>query len=1044
MPNPLNLNTNSEGKFIVYSSSAGSGKTYTLTRFFIKLLLSQKDPKYFRTIVAITFTNKAANEMKERIFENLILLAEDFKDNSDENRAKEAQNLLDDYAAFIGLSKEEIKVKSKLIVSEILHNYSDLTVQTIDKFTHKIIRPFAKDLDISPDFNIELNEDDILTKSIDVLLEGTGKDELLTKVLIDFAEFKIDEGKRYQDFERDISELCQVFKKEDAIKYIQGYKEHSVSFFFDKKEELKKQVRKLSKEIENLGKVGLSLMADNGVSVNDFYQSKSGVGALFQNIYLAKFPTLNSYHLKAIEEDIWYTKSSTKQDEIDGIKDRLRTFMLEYVEFYKHYKTTNFIYARIFPTALLNEVEKLIVEVKEKQNILTLSDFNKMISALINSSYLSVPFLYERIGERYNHYLIDEFQDTSVLQWNNLLPLVDDSLAKGKENLIVGDGKQAIYRWRNGDVEQFVKLPALPHKPNENYNFIEDSLKREFNPDSLNTNYRSYSNIIEFNNVLFEQIRTFLNPYHDSIYKDVSQLANSKKGGYVYADLIDNKDYDGIALENVVKYVDRAISNGFEQKDICIIVRGNKVIKPIAELLIQNNFEVVSDESLRLTSSQDIKNILSFMFFINDQKDHKAAVNLAYALFPNHSPEEKHKLIKNRTLWGKIQADYNCDNSLFNLPIFELLNVVSKCLMVNQNSPYFIQFKNFLWNRFRKDSSSLNDFVSYWKSLEEKEMIPSLKSTDVANAVRIMTIHKSKGLQFPVVILPNVSWKTKISQTIKWVEPSDVDGLNYLAATVSETSVADTPFEKVVEAEQEETLLEALNMLYVALTRAEEQLYLCVNVKTSNTIGEVVKRAISTTKWSSENQIEIGESKRISQPKKAIEKAMLELNLKNRTSKVELRIAPESDKFWGESDQKELDYGNIFHYQISKVKSHKDLPKVIKSMKEDLGLNESIQLRLENAFLTMLKIGEIGNIFSDDNVIYNEQEISYNSQTLRIDKLVITPAGEALILDYKTGEEANKNVKQVRNYIEALQFLGFEKVKGFLYYTKNKLIQEVN
>ena len=198
MTNNYNLNNTSTGNFVVYSSSAGSGKTYTLTRFFIRLLLKSKDPKYFRTIVAITFTNKAANEMKERIFQNLVLLSKDDSEFADKKSLQEARNLRSDYVSFIGISEENLKEKSKQIVSEILHNYTDLTVQTIDKFTHKIIRPFARDLDVSPDFNIELGEDEILSKSIDVLLQNTGKDEFLTQILLDFAEFKIDEGKRYQ------------------------------------------------------------------------------------------------------------------------------------------------------------------------------------------------------------------------------------------------------------------------------------------------------------------------------------------------------------------------------------------------------------------------------------------------------------------------------------------------------------------------------------------------------------------------------------------------------------------------------------------------------------------------------------------------------------------------------------------------------------------------------------------------------------------------------------------------------------------------------
>jgi ATP-dependent exoDNAse (exonuclease V) beta subunit len=254
MTNPNIPNNADNKKFIVYTSSAGSGKTYTLSRFFIRLLLQNDNPSYFRTIAALTFTNKAANEMKERIFNNLVVLSQDVSKITDEKKRNETSRLLNDYSSYIGISKEKIQEQSAKIVSEILHNYTDLTVQTIDKFTHKIIRPFSRDLNISPDFSIELGEDDIIKKSVDLLLQKSSGDEFLSKILLDFAYYKVEEGKRFQTFEDDLNSLASVFKKEDAISYLNNYREYTLSFFFEKKQEIKQKLTDVTKLITSEAK----------------------------------------------------------------------------------------------------------------------------------------------------------------------------------------------------------------------------------------------------------------------------------------------------------------------------------------------------------------------------------------------------------------------------------------------------------------------------------------------------------------------------------------------------------------------------------------------------------------------------------------------------------------------------------------------------------------------------------------------------------------------------------------------------------------------
>ncbi|MFP5471029.1 MAG: UvrD-helicase domain-containing protein, partial [Bacteroidia bacterium] len=673
MPQSYTPNKETDKKFLVYTSSAGSGKTYTLSRFFIKLLLKNNNPNYFRHIAALTFTNKAANEMKERIFSNLLLLSLDIYE--DEKQAKDAQNLLNDYSKFLQLSKEEIQEKSAKIVNEILHNYSDLTVQTIDKFTHKIVRPFARDLDISPDFSIELGEDDIIKKSVELMLQKSSGDEYLSKILLDFAYYKVDEGKRFQSFEDDLFQLADVFKKEEAINFLKDYRENTLQFFFEKKDEIKIKLKNVKQQIIQSASDAVKLIKSANIDVNDFYQSKSGVGVFFEKIAQENMPeSINSYVVKAHEENIWYSSSSKNSAEIDAISSKLGEYLAEILKNLPTYYNYAFLYARIFPTALLNEVEKIIEEVKDSQNSLTISDFNKLISNLIATSHLSVPFLYERIGERYNHYLLDEFQDTSVLQWNNMLPLVDDSLSKGNENLLVGDAKQAIYRFRNGDVEQFVSLPKLPHKPNENYDFFEKSLERNIQKESLKTNYRSYSTIIEFNNLLFSELIKRLNDYQKEIYKDVAQEKTDKHGGYVNVEFYEDEDFTEAGKNFTLSAIKNAQNSGFNPNEIAVLVRKRKDINAIAEFLIQNNVEVVSEESLKLTYSKDVKKIIeSFKLLINPN-DSLQAMHFLLLLNPTIESSQLFELLNKKHLENYIEEHYQINHQLLNLSVLNAID----------------------------------------------------------------------------------------------------------------------------------------------------------------------------------------------------------------------------------------------------------------------------------------------------------------------------------------------------------------------------------
>ena len=446
-----------ENNFIVYKSSAGSGKTFTLVKEYLTLVLVQ--PSLFRHVLAITFTNKAANEMKQRILSSLIEMAECEK-FEDSNAVK---FLLPVIIEETGLTKETIQKNSKKVLELILHNYSDFGVSTIDSFVHKIIRSFAFDLHLPLNFEVELQTDELLSKVIDLLLNQVGSNENLTKLMVEFVQTRAEDDKNW-NIEKDLFEVSKSLLKEDSQVFIEKLNELSIDDFLKINRDMIKSVRQFEKTLSKFGKEAIQIIESRGVPVEAFYYGKRGIVTYFNRFASKNFENIfpNNYILKTIEEDKWFSGKATDhdKDDINEIKDSLIQIYTQIIGFvdgqYEKYITYSEIIKNLYPVAILSTIEKLMTEYKSENNIVLISEFNKRISEVVLAE--PVPFVYERVGEKYQHFLVDEFQDTSILQWQNLLPLIDNSLASANKNLVVGDGKQAIYRWRNGEVEQFARL----------------------------------------------------------------------------------------------------------------------------------------------------------------------------------------------------------------------------------------------------------------------------------------------------------------------------------------------------------------------------------------------------------------------------------------------------------------------------------------------------------------------------------------------------------------------------------------------------------
>ena len=480
---------NSNGHFLVYKSSAGSGKTYTLVKEYLSIALGSSNPERYKNILAITFTNKAAAEMKDRV--TLYL-----KSFCNANSLSGGETLMfENLKESLGLNNEQLEGRAFKMLQSILHNYSDFNITTIDKFILRIIRSFSFDLQLPYNFEVELDSDALLNQAINNLLSEAGKDKKLTAFLVNYIK-QLAQNDESWNIQSSLLNVAKVSMSEEALPHLNQIANLKLEDFARIKENLRKEIVQYESYIKEKLKAGKEKVTQTGILPEQLKgKSSSNIWAYFNKKIGSKTledPAAPTY-FKNIENEEWGGKGF--EGVISGEPQiELRNLFLE-IEEYKSKNVGNYIlklnvHKNLFQLGLINELEKQVNQIREEQNFIHISEFNKKVAEVVVEQ--PIPFIYERIGEKFNNYLIDEFQDTSILQWQNLLPLIENSLAYDNKNLIVGDAKQAIYRWRGGDVDQFALLPEAPQfAENEIIQERIETLKRQFNPMNLASNYRS-------------------------------------------------------------------------------------------------------------------------------------------------------------------------------------------------------------------------------------------------------------------------------------------------------------------------------------------------------------------------------------------------------------------------------------------------------------------------------------------------------------------------------------------------------------------------
>ncbi len=871
--------------FKIYSSSAGSGKTYTLTKEYLKLALQHDNPDYFRQILAITFTNDAAREMKERIMGALKGFAAET--SLPENKRAGNRQLLQAILTELNegrkpsqrITEEILRQRSVQTFANILHDYSDFAVSTIDSFVNRLVSAFTEELGVPFNYEVDMDSAELLANAVDRLLNriGAAEETLLSQTLEEYALEKADEGQSWIGLPTDLSTFGAQLLNEKVYGAVGSLKSLDLQNFREIREQLTAGQEVLKGEVLALADEALGLIERHGLTGTCFNGGKNGIFGYFEKIVespernIEKEPSATIH--KAVYEGQWTSSKIKEKDRlaVEAICGQLENYYDRIEKLKGEWMLIGSILKHFYKLSVIHELNRELDRVKSEKNAIHISDFNKAIINIVLQE--PVPFIYERLGEKYNHILIDEFQDTSVLQWNNLLPLVENGLAKGHFSLVVGDAKQAIYGWRGGDMEQIVFLSKSrfaelvsrhDHKQSDVLNMRYDTFRHALQLERLSTNYRSAEEIVLFNNELF-LLLTGKYRHDKALLADVYDLyaaqgvpSQPKRGGHIAVRFISRSEaeeskaspgpYQTRTFGAVLETIREAQEAGFTLGDIAVLNRSNKNGRLIANFLKDQGIPVISQDSLLLQYSPAVSLVIAFMRVLHTPADallRYEALHLFHKELLGNLPvlsAEEHKKITGshslEPLFGYLRKEeFNLNPyRLLRLGLYELAEkLVQTFGLLSQpgQSAYLFRFLDVVLEFSTRQSNHLGDFIEYW---ERKKETLCINIPQGQQAVTVTSIHKSKGLEYPVVIVPFAEWSLEPgNRDIHWLSleaeelsyaPKILSGLPLKAAAVSAKNLERTPMRSQIMRVSEGAFIENLNMLYVALTRPTDRLYL--------------------------------------------------------------------------------------------------------------------------------------------------------------------------------------------------------------------------
>jgi len=1047
----------------IYKASAGSGKTYTLALEYIRELVCSRNEDAYQYILAVTFTNDATSEMKERILAELYGLA--FNTPDSKKFLASLQKSL--HESNKNLSSEEIQNRSRSILNHILANYSRLNIITIDSFFQHVLRNLARELGTGSRFNLEMDTEKVLSKASQAIIEKASQKEYsqLLDWLTTYIQQKLSEAKSW-NIEKEIVDFSRCIYNEYFQENEPVLREQLINnpkIF----QELNKEQRKRQKFIQDALAKSCEryneLLSEYNIDAGEISNGKEIPTFLNKAAKTPDDVSISNRMLGRLEtSDNWIKKTSKQKDEILWLAEKeLMPLLAGAIGNISEYKTSRIITKNLHQLGLVWYIREEIVQQNKANNRFILSDTSRFLNQMIDKS--DAPFIYEKIGASIHHVMIDEFQDTSRLQWENFKVLLEEIIAQDNFSLIVGDVKQSIYRWRNG-----------------NWRILSD-LHKEFpaQQKTLEKNYRSQEVIVDFNNQFFSTSAAFLDTYTRKEFKQESpfltsydestkQEAHHSNGkGFVSLDFIPTKgedsSYDDLMQETVLEKLILLHEKGIPAEEICILCRKNKHIIQLGEYLAiqreihpelaQDNYlNVVSNEAFQLNSSLSIRIIIEILRLIADPNNTIARAQLDYYL---------------NQIGTKIDLEERREE-LASMPLIFIVSELYVCLNLSRlegETSYLFAFYDALFKYLNDHPSDIPQFLEYW---DEKLFKNTISTGEGVKGIRAMTIHRSKGLQFHSVIVPYCDWKFKSKETIVWCgAKSGYYDLNLLPVSYSK-GMKDSIFEEEYIEETLFTWMDNLNELYVAFTRAEDNLFILSkegeiknNLSTAAHllyagIGSFVEAWDKESNHFEKGAIETYQPQEIKDNKNEnplrqtpppLPTKFISHSVKN--EKIIFRQSNQSREFlFPDRPTKEqyVAHGNIMHKLFEQINTLDDIDSSIQTLiMEGVIVPEKAE-EYRKDIISAIEESNVEHWFSGKSINYHEATILLEEDgeviQKRPDRILFSPE-QTTVIDFKFGIPHKKYHKQVRQYMDLLESMNYPNVKGFLWYAEERIVEAV-
>jgi len=1032
--------------FQVLRSSAGAGKTHALVKHYLTHCLGTSDHGAYRHVLALTFTNKAAAEMKERVITYLEGLS----------GGGPFQGPLADVAghlqAVAGIDGDELTRRADVVLGNMLHNWSAVSISTIDAFTRRVVKPFARDLRLDHDLRMSTEQEFYRTEAVNALIEQAGRDEATTRMLT-LTCLELLQEERPWEPTRPLLDLSRELLNERSLRPLQTLRDRSFDDIAGLLERLNVNAARFRREVQRIGQEAVALFAGTSVAKEEIAYGGAALN-YFQGLadFKDNWNAPGAHTIKPIAAGKLHSgkASAAGMAALESIAAAIGR-LFEQAEGLREARYADHVIQRavareLLPAYALHGIDLALEELKRVDGVTFFSDLTRRVAEVVKDE--PVPYIYERLGERYRHFLIDEFQDTSLLQWNALLPLLDNALSTGGSVLLVGDAKQAIYRWRNGEVRLFLELPDLfGRDPEETTSAqMEATLRRTWRPaEALALNRRSAEGIISFNNALFDALPEVLPPALRRVYGEQAQRTWRPEPGTVrlcVAEKLTGDELNEAILEHVMESVQLAIGGGYAPGDVAVLVRSKRLGRAVAEHLQAHGFSVVSPDGLQLTADPAVQLLIECLRFTLHGDDISAARALQWqaivACADEGTKEIPWRIAARQD--GQIKVAVSLREHLHahgdplnNSTLPALMEGIARSFGLDpiaDASLLTLLDEAHAWSS--EHAQDIAGFLEHWDRGGGER---STADGEGSNAVQVMTIHKAKGLQFPVVIVPDARMTSNRSHgELFWVAPGEA------VPELSEALIKESKALRDIglpELEEEQALrdLDALNLLYVAFTRAEQQLHVLVPQGT-----DAVTKALLTFAESHGHLADGVVHTAPDRQRKAPAPSEVLHDVRTPGQGQPWRIRSDGEDM-GTSEERR--YGTAVHELLAGIRQVADIPGSVAAAVARGDLDASIAATLTEQLTTALSSAPLDRWFRASSAVRAEAAIIMaDGSGLRPDRIAEDADGMH-VLEIKTGRPAKAHQTQLRGYLDTLRAMGHPQVDGLLWYLSSGTTEPV-